>query len=244
MANNLVFIVPAAGAGTRMHSAVPKIMLPVEGKSVIVRTLEAIASFKTGLKVSVVLVTTPELKDELASVLNGFSTLNGAVVLGGDTRTVSVSNGVAAIPSIVPEIAPDDLVLIHDGARCLVTSGVIAGVVSGLSSSPVCVASVPVKDTLKITREESGKRIAESTPDRSLIYAVQTPQGFRYDTLVKCYSYALSNGITATDDTALAEMLGIEVAISTGSYSNIKITTPEDIALAKEILRSDIPSET
>ena len=83
-----------------------------------------------------------------------------------------------------------------------------------------------------------GDVIVESTPVREDFYAVQTPQGFRYKELVQCYEHAAANNITATDDTALAEQLGIEVFLAKGSYSNIKITTPEDIAVAYEIIRS------
>lgn len=239
MAKNLVFIIPAAGSGTRMHSDIPKILLPIEGRSVISRTLEAVSAYSsvTDLKVSCVIVTTAELNGELTSLVKeSFPELSFLVTPGGASRTESVSNGVSLVPSLVSDIAADDIVLIHDGARCLVTEEVIEGVVSGLKTSPVCVAAVPVKDTLKITKTEGDKTSVVSTPDRSSIYAVQTPQGFRYETLVKCYDYAKEMAVNPTDDTALAEMLGIEVAISEGDYSNIKITTPEDIAVAASIL--------
>ena len=238
MAGNLVFIVPAAGQGTRMKSDIPKILLPVAGKTVISRTLEAITSYAkiTDLKVSLVLVTTAELKEELKSIaarlLPG---IKWTVTIGGSTRTESVSNGINAISELLPDIAPDDLVLIHDGARCLVTTDVIDRVVMGLSSCSVCVAAVPVKDTIKIVKSKDSGLFAEVTPDRDKLYAVQTPQGFRYSALKDCYEYARVNNINATDDTALAERLGLEVRISEGDYSNIKITTPEDIAVAAGI---------
>ena len=92
------------------------------------------------------------------------------------------------------------------------------------------------KEAEEISR--SGDVIVESTPVREDYYAVQTPQGFRYKELLQCYEHAAANHITATDDTALAEAIGIEVFLAKGSYSNIKITTPEDIAVAYEIIRT------
>ena len=94
------------------------------------------------------------------------------------------------------------------------------------------------KDTLKKVNLRGGDVIVESTPVREDFYAVQTPQGFRYKELLQCYEHAAENHITATDDTALAEAVGIEVFLAKGSYSNIKITTPEDIAVAYEIIRT------
>ena len=132
-----------------------------------------------------------------------------------------------------------DAVLIHDGARCLVTAAEIDAVVAGLAVHAVSCSATPVKDTLKkVIVSDGGDVIVESTPVREDYYAVQTPQGFRYKELLQCYEHAAAEHITATDDTALAEALGIKVFLAKGSYSNIKITTPEDIAVAYEIIRT------
>ena len=226
MGSDCFFVIPAAGSGTRMGGDIPKIILPIGGIPVIVRTLTAIASFAQmheGLGVHIILVSTEDLIPKLRTY-----------TLGGSSRTESVYNGIKAISG-----AEDtDAVLIHDGARCLVTAADIDAVFEGLKQHAVSCSATPVKDTLKKVNLRGGDVIVESTPVREDFYAVQTPQGFRYKELVQCYEHAAANNITATDDTALAEELGIEVFLAKGSYSNIKITTPEDIAVAYEIIRS------
>ena len=116
----------------------------------------------------------------------------------------------------------------------------IAAVYEGLETSPVCAVAVPVKDTLKKTSvSKDGKVMVESTPNRGDYYAVRTPQGFRYSELMKCVDYyASEEGTHATDDTLIAERCGLPVTLVEGSYANIKITTPEDVAVAREIVRS------
>ena len=229
MGSDCFFVIPAAGSGTRMGGDIPKIILPIGGIPVIVRTLTAIASFAQmheGLGVHIILVSTEDLIPKLRLMCEeSFPDMDITYTLGGSSRTESVYNGRKAIAG-----AEDtDAVLIHDGARCLVTAADI---------DAVSCSATPVKDTLKKVNLRGGDVIVESTPVREDFYAVQTPQGFRYKELVQCYEHAAANNITATDDTALAEELGIEVFLAKGSYSNIKITTPEDIAVAYEIIRS------
>lgn len=238
MSSECFFVIPAAGSGTRMGGDIPKIILPIGGIPVIVRTLTAISAFAdmhAGLNVHCILVTTEELMPKLEQMCKAsFPDMDITYTLGGASRTESVYNGIKAI-----EGASDtDAVLIHDGARCLVTAADIDAVFEGLKDHAVSCTATPVKDTLKKVNLRGGDVIVESTPVREDFYAVQTPQGFRYKELVQCYEHAASNNIKATDDTALAEELGIEVFLAKGSYSNIKITTPEDIAVAYEIIRS------
>ena len=238
MSSDCFFVIPAAGSGKRMGGDIPKIILPIGGIPVIVRTLTAISAFAdmhAGLNVHCILVTTEELMPKLEQMCKAsFPDMDVTYTLGGASRTESVYNGIKAI-----EGASDtDAVLIHDGARCLVTAADIDAVFEGLKDHAVSCTATPVKDTLKKVNVRDGDVIVESTPVREDFYAVQTPQGFRYRELVQCYEHAAANNITATDDTALAEELGIEVFLAKGSYSNIKITTPEDIAVAYEIIRS------
>ncbi len=238
MGSDCFFVIPAAGSGTRMGGDIPKIILPIGGIPVIVRTLTAIASFAQmheGLGVHIILVSTEDLIPKLRLMCeDSFPDMDITYTLGGSSRTESVYNGIKAIAG-----AEDtDAVLIHDGARCLVTAADIDAVFEGLKQHAVSCSATPVKDTLKKVNLRGSDVIVESTPVREDFYAVQTPQGFRYKELVQCYEHAAANNITATDDTALAEELGIEVFLAKGSYSNIKITTPEDIAVAYEIIRS------
>lgn len=234
------FLIPAAGSGKRMGGPVPKLMIDVLGLPVIARTLGAIddyASSYPDIDCRIILITTEDLKPKLMSIVTDyFPGLDINYAEGGATRSASVLNGIRAIE----DADDDDLVLIHDGARCLVTKEEIKAVYEGLETSPVCASAVAVKDTLKKTSlSKDGKVIVESTPNRSDYYAVRTPQGFRFSELMKCVDYyASEEGITATDDTLIAERCGLTVTLVEGSYANIKITTPEDVAVAREIVRA------
>lgn len=234
------FLIPAAGSGKRMGGPVPKLMIDVLGLPVIARTLGAIddyASSYPDIDCRIILITTEDLKPKLMSIVTDyFPGLDISYAEGGATRSASVLNGIRAIE----DADVDDLVLIHDGARCLVTKEEIKAVYEGLETSPVCASAVAVKDTLKKTSvSKDGKVIVESTPNRSDYYAVRTPQGFRFSELMKCVDYyASEEGITATDDTLIAERCGLTVTLVEGSYANIKITTPEDVAVAREIVRA------
>ena len=234
------FLIPAAGSGKRMGGPVPKLMIDVLGLPVIARTLGAIddyASSYPDIDCRIILITTEDLKPKLMSIVTDyFPGLDISYAEGGATRSASVLNGIRAIE----DADDDDLVLIHDGARCLVTKEEIKAVYEGLETSPVCASAVAVKDTLKKTSvSKDGKVIVESTPNRSDYYAVRTPQGFRFSELMKCVDYyASEEGITATDDTLIAERSGLTVTLVEGSYANIKITTPEDVAVAREIVRA------
>ena len=233
------FLIPAAGSGKRMGGPIPKLLIDICGHPVIARTLEAI-SYYTSLvpdtDCRIILITTPDLKPQLEDIVtNYFSYLDVSFAEGGATRSQSVLSGIRTID----DADPDDLVLIHDGARCMITPDEIASVCKGLKKSPVCAVAVPVKDTLKkVSVSKNGKISVKSTPKRSEFYAVQTPQGFIYSELMKCMEYYDSEeGALATDDTIIAEKCGLKVTLVEGQYSNIKITTPEDVAVAREILR-------
>lgn len=233
------FLIPAAGSGKRMGGPIPKLLIDICGHPVIARTLEAI-SYYTSLvpdtDCRIILITTPDLKPQLEDIVtNYFSYLDVSFAEGGATRSQSVLSGIRTID----DADPDDLVLIHDGARCMITPDEIASVCKGLEKSPVCAVAVPVKDTLKkVSVSKNGKISVKSTPKRSEFYAVQTPQGFIYSELMKCMEYYDSEeGALATDDTIIAEKCGLKVTLVEGQYSNIKITTPEDVAVAREILR-------
>lgn len=239
------FLIPAAGSGTRMGAGQPKLMRNVEGSPVILRTLGAVAEVcRNGyrdLDYRIVLVTTPDLIALLkAMCAEYFPDIEFIFTLGGASRTESVSLGLDAIT----DAGDDDLVLVHDGARCLVLSEEITACIDGLDDHDVCASAVPVKNTLKAVEiTDSGEVKVTGTPDRSGFYEILTPQGFKYKDIRMCYSRAIGEGVTATDDTALAADYGLNVYLTKGYYSNLKITTPEDIAIASEIVRSRGDSE-
>jgi 2-C-methyl-D-erythritol 4-phosphate cytidylyltransferase len=228
-----------------MGAGQPKLMRTVEGRPVILRTLDAIAEIcrerYVGLDYRIIIVTTEDLLGILkAMCAEYFADIKIIFTLGGNTRTESVSLGL----NMINDAEDDDLVLVHDGARCLVTSEEIKACIDGLKDHSVCASAVPVKNTLKeVDKLSSGEIKVTSTPDRSRFYEILTPQGFKFKDIETCYIKAIDQGITATDDTALAEMCGIDVYLTKGFYSNLKITTPEDIAFASEIIRNRGDSE-
>ena len=239
------FLIPAAGSGTRMGAGQPKLMRNVEGSPVILRTIGAIAEVcrnrYADLEYKIVIVTTQDLIGLLKAMCTEyFSDINITFTLGGNTRTESVSLGL----NMIGDADDDDLVLVHDGARCLVTYDEITACIDGLKKHAVCASAVPVKNTLKeVEITSSGEVKVIDTPDRSKFYEILTPQGFKFKDIETCYMKAMDDGITATDDTALATTYGLEVYLTKGLYSNLKITTPEDIAIASEIVRSRGESE-
>ncbi|MBR1798135.1 MAG: 2-C-methyl-D-erythritol 4-phosphate cytidylyltransferase [Clostridiales bacterium] len=252
----LYVIFPAAGSGTRMHSDKNKLLMEVGGVAVIDRTLSAFRSFgeKHGVKLHGILVVTPGKTTEWEEYMkdNDCFSFIEKTVEGGSSRTESVGNGVKALDFLPSDIRPDsdDPVFIHDAARCLIDPDSILRCFEVMNSgTDVCVSGVKTKNTIKMVKPSVYSDgfdpigvtvcpVVESTPDRSLLYEVQTPQCFRYEVLKNCYEKASSDHIEATDDTALAEYCGYEVRIVEGSYSNIKITTPEDIPMAEALLKS------
>ena len=239
------FLIPAAGSGTRMGAGQPKLMRNVEGRPVILRTLGAVAEIcrnrYADMDYRVVVVTTNDLIDLLkAMCAEYFPDISITFTLGGSSRTESVALGLNAIGDAEDE----DLVLVHDGARCLVTAEEITACIDGLKDHTVCASAVPVKNTLKeVEITPAGEVKVTDTPDRSRFYEILTPQGFKFRDIETCYMKAMDEGITATDDTALAAIYGLDVYLTKGMYSNLKITTPEDIAIASEIVRSRGESE-
>ena len=239
------FLIPAAGSGTRMGAGQPKLMRNVEGRPVILRTLGAIAGIcrdkYAGFDYKIILVTTNDLIDTLKEMCAAYyPDISFIFTLGGNTRTESVAKGL----NMINDADDEDLVLVHDGARCLVTAEEITACIDGLIDHDVCAAAVPVKNTLKeVELTSSGEVRVTDTPDRSRFYEILTPQGFKFKDIEICYMRAMDEGVSATDDTALATKCGLDVYLTKGLYSNLKITTPEDIAFASEIVRSRGESE-
>ena len=141
---------------------------------------------------------------------------------------MAVKNGMNALP------ADAEAILVHDGARCLVTEEVIRRVLEGIEKNGNGVAAVPVTDTIKRAGENG--QVLE-TLDRSELYAMQTPQGFRAEDLFAAHAKAAQENYLATDDAALVEYWGKPVCLTEGSRENLKLTTPVDLAFAEAILR-------
>ena len=149
------------------------------------------------------------------------------LIPGGETRQDSVFNGLKTLPGNT------DFVVVHDGVRPFVTDEMIFTCLEAAADSGAAVAAVPVKDTIKIS-DRNG--FVVDTPDRNQLWAVQTPQVFRRDLLIEAHRHARRKQIQLTDDAALVEQLGLKVKCVMGSYRNLKITTPEDLIVAKALM--------
>ena len=207
-------IIAAGGSGKRMGR--PKQFLPLAGKAVVEWTIEVFRKIKV---VGQIVLAVPE--DDLERAKN----LGVTVVAGGEERGDSVKNGLKAV-------APDtDIVIIHDGARPLITPDIIEKAISEAKEHGAAVVGVPAKDTIKRVGDDL---MIKETVDRQALWQAQTPQVFKYEIITRAYAKKGS----ATDDAKLVEDLGIKVKMVMGSYENIKITTPEDLIVAEAILRS------
>ena len=237
-----VAIVLAAGQGKRMQSGIAKQFIPLCGKPVLCYSLDAFE--KSGYVDDVVIVASPDGISVCEEIVReyGYKKVS-SVVPGGKERYHSVYYGLKAFlreGETAPEKEPE-FVLIHDGARPFVTEDIIKRNIEALKKDRACVTGVPTKDTVKIANEEG---YVESTPKRSLVWNVQTPQSFSfalafesYNSLIQNEEDTLNEGILITDDTMVVEQFGnVKAKLVEGSYENIKITTPDDLILAEKIL--------
>ncbi len=212
-------VIAAAGSSSRMGGR-DKLAEPLDGIPVILRTLAAVEAVPEIREI--VVVTREDRVEEYRRLLGQCSRLR-AVMPGGSTRQESVRNGVRAL-------SPDcTLAAIHDGARPLVTPEVFAQCIEAAQSCGAATAAVPVKDTIKLA-DEAGRVL--DTPDRSRLWAVQTPQIFDRERYLRAAEEAERRGLSCTDDCQLFEAMGWEVQLVMGDYRNLKLTTPEDFLAA------------
>ena len=218
-------VIVAAGSATRMQG-IDKIMADLDGEPLILHTLRA---FQQSDDIQeIILVTREDLQEPLSQLcVDKQLSKVTKICKGGETRAASVQAGLDQIS------AQCGFVAIHDGARPLVTQAVIHDAIRKAAKFNAAAPGVPVKDTVKVVHGG----VVESTPDRSALYAVQTPQVFALD----LYRAALDKAIAAkeelTDDCSAAEKYGLNVVITPGSDENIKVTTPTDLILAAALLR-------
>lgn len=220
-----VAIVLAAGRGSRMKTEVPKQFLEIDGKPVLYYSLKI---FEDSFVDEVILVAgeslVPYCEEEIVKRY-GFSKVK-KVVAGGSERFLSVYQGLLACDDA-------DYVYIHDGARPFITQDILCVAKDCVEQYQACAAGMPVKDTIKITDAEG---FAVTTPQRNLVWQVQTPQVFKYKIVRGAYDalLAMSEMPAVTDDTMVVEtMTDVSVKMFSASYENIKITTPEDLDVAE-----------
>ncbi len=211
-------VIVAAGSSRRM-GGVDKVFAPLGGKPILARVVDVFQRCNS-IDQIVVVVSKQNLKGCRQLVAGqGWSKVTG-VCPGGRRRQDSVAAGLSQLSNC-------EWAVIHDGARPLVTVGLIENGLAEARETGAAVAAVPVTDTIKMAGDD---RIVHHTPPRQNLWAVQTPQVFRFNIIDKAYRQAQGE---VTDDASLAEQSGYKVKLYMGAYDNIKITTPDDLALAE-----------
>ena len=220
----------AAGQGKRMESNVQKQYLLIHGKPVLYYALKAFQDSPVDEIILVVGAGEEEYCQKEIVDKYGFTKVN-AIAVGGKERYHSVFSGLQMVKEA-------DYVLIHDGARPFLTQDIIERCIEGAKEYTACVAGMPVKDTIKLADDDCN---IESTPERSKVWQIQTPQAFDYDLIKEAYTIlieqeekGMKTTIPVTDDAMVVEyFLKQKVHLVHGSYENIKITTPEDMRIAE-----------
>jgi 2-C-methyl-D-erythritol 4-phosphate cytidylyltransferase len=217
-------ILPAAGQGKRMGAGKNKLFIELQGIPVFIHTLRVFD--QDDLCSEMLLSIHPDDQEEMSHFIKQFRIQKKITfVMGGAERQHSVYNA-------LQRVSDDGIVLVHDAARPFIRKALIHELVESAELKGASVVAVPVKDTIK----KVDKGIVMETVERSSLWAVQTPQAFRVPLLIKAHQYAEEAHFLGTDDASLVEYLGEKVAIVTGDYNNIKLTTPEDLAFANAIL--------
>ena len=222
-------VVLAGGSGSRMNTKTAKQYLPLNGKPLI---YYALRQFQDSAVEKIALVVAKGQQDYCRKEIverYGFTKVS-AIVPGGSERYLSVHAGLKALDGV-------DYVLIHDGARPCVDQDILNRTMECVAKEGACVVGMPVKDTIKIVDE---RQLAQKTPDRRRLWQVQTPQAFSYDLICRAYDAVVASGEQAvTDDAQVLELaFGKTCRLIEGSHRNIKVTTPEDLDIAKIFLKN------
>ncbi|WP_461006300.1 2-C-methyl-D-erythritol 4-phosphate cytidylyltransferase [Streptomyces capparidis] len=226
-------VIPAAGRGVRLGPGAPKALRTLGGVPMLVHAVRAL--LRARAVTLVVVVAPPDGVAEVRRLLdsNGLpESKEIAVVAGGATRQESVRLGLAALPDDV------DTVLVHDAARPLVPVDVVDAVAGAVrDGAPAVVPALPLADTVKqVEPRRDGPEPVVATPERALLRAVQTPQGFRRDVLVRAHETVAAEGEGATDDAGMVERTGVPVVLIPGHEEAFKVTRPLDLVLAEAVL--------
>ncbi|WP_036652570.1 2-C-methyl-D-erythritol 4-phosphate cytidylyltransferase [Paenibacillus pini] len=220
MEKQVSVIVVSAGKGTRMGTPESKQYLLLKDKPIIVHTLEVFEQMPVVCEV--ILVTGADDVERCKQWVYDYKLDKVAQVIpGGTERQHSVYKGLSEVST--------EWVMVHDGVRPFVEPAHVESCFLKAKEDGAAVLAVPVKDTIK---QVNGSGIIVATPDRQSLWAIQTPQAFRLSELKQAHEQARTNGFVGTDDAMLMERMGIRVSVVEGSYTNIKITTPEDLDYA------------
>ncbi|WP_406543282.1 2-C-methyl-D-erythritol 4-phosphate cytidylyltransferase [Clostridium ljungdahlii] len=221
-------IIVAAGKGKRMGTTINKQFIKIKGKPILYYSIRA---FSINPLIDGIILVCAETEIEYCKreVVDKYGLQKVIkLVAGGKECQDSVFNGLGVL-----EKENCSVVLIHDGARPFVTSKIIDDGIKYSNRYGACACGVRPKDTLKV-REESG--FSSSTLERKSLFAVQTPQCFKYDLIYDCHKKLMNEKMCVTDDTMVVERYGNKVYLYEGNYENIKVTTPEDLNIAESIV--------
>ena len=218
-------IIVAAGDSTRMGTKMSKQLIPLCGRPAIEFTIRAFHECDQ-IREIVVVARSQDIND-IAHTAFSFKKVM-TVTAGGKTRAESVSRGVRAASRQTTHFA------IHDGARVLITPDEISRVLNAAYETSAATLGTPVTDTVKVIGEDGN---ILSTPDRSSLWAVQTPQVFEADLYRRAIENAVANQLSVTDDCAMVEAIGVPVKVVRGEYTNIKLTTPSDVVIAEALIK-------
>lgn len=242
----VIVIIPAAGLGTRM-APVPSAIDPkskkahpskqfteLAGTPILIHTLRKFAGID---EVSEIWVALREneiegFRERLETEAKDVLRKKVELVVGGEHRQQSVEHALSRVSA-----TPDDIVLVHDAVRPLVSAEIIREVIEAAKKYGAAIAGLPAVDTVKQVERTAEGAIIKATIPRAGVVLAQTPQGFRYHVIKKAFDEATADGFMGTDEASLAERSGHEVAVVMGSPRNIKITTPGDMELAEFYLR-------
>lgn len=220
---NIGVIVASAGQSKRLgHN---KVLMELRGKPVLLFSLEKF--IKLSSLSELVIVIRPQDEEDVRSILSkaGISESIVKIIHGGKERQDSVYRGLMALTS-------SDIVMVHDGARPFISYELIVKLIEEVEIHPAVIPALPVKETIKVVKDG----YVESTLKRELLWSVQTPQVFRYKILLEAYEKAYQDKFYGTDDASLVERLGYKIRVIEGEYTNLKITTKEDLLLAHRYL--------
>ena len=220
-------IILAGGKGKRMGSAISKQFIDIKGKPIIYYTLK---KFSENKKIDNIIVVLPEdeVKYFKENILKKYELRINKIVIGGKERQDSVYNALKSLKN-----SSTDIVFIHDGARPFISERIIN---EGIKFAEIYGAAAPgvmPKDTIKVKNE---KNFSVDTPNRANLVSIQTPQVFKFDEILECHEKIRYNGEMVTDDTMVVEKYGYSVYLYDGEYTNIKVTTPEDLILAERLI--------
>jgi 2-C-methyl-D-erythritol 4-phosphate cytidylyltransferase len=220
-------IILAGGAGKRMGASTNKQFLLLDNKPIIVHTLQIFEECRPvdGVYLVVNQKDLPVIQEEILETYRFNKVMK--LVIGGRLRQDSVRNGLEAIES------PCDIVIIHDGARPFISPAFIEKGIFLMEMFDAIIPALPVKDTIKVISKEG---FVQKTLERDSLWHVQTPQTFKHDLIVKAYREGMAKKLCGYDDATFLEFIGKKVKVIEGSPYNIKITTPEDLIIAKGIL--------